>query len=106
MLYLDKVVSIERLTPTDSDTDKEQYRAVGNYGAVRMNIQPASAELTAVSDGVYGQTYQAFVTVSGIKIGDRVTVTATGDKYIVKGISDHNWGPIPHLEIVLFKGDN
>lgn len=106
MLYLDKVVSIDRLSPTDADSDKEQYRAVGNYHGVRMNIQPATAELTAVSDGVYGQTYQAFVTVSGIKIGDRVTVSGSGDKFIVKGISDHNWGPIPHLEIVLFKGDN
>lgn len=105
-MYLDKIVSIQRLTPTGSDSDKENYQQVGNYHNVKMNIQPASAELTAVSDGVYGQTYQAFATVSGIKISDRVTVSGTGKVFIVKGINDHMWGPIPHLELVLFEGDN
>lgn len=105
-MYLDRTVSIERLTPTFLDSDKESYQAVGNYQAVKMNIQPASAELTAVSEGVYGQTFQAFTTVSGIRISDRVTVSGSGDKYIVKGVNNHIWGPIPHLELVLFKGDN
>lgn len=105
-MYLDKVVSISRLTPTAADSDKENYQAVGNYHAVKMNIQPASAELTAVSEGVYGQTYQAFTTVSGLRIGDRVTVSGTNDQFIIKGIQDYNWGPIPHLEVVLFKDDN
>lgn len=104
-MYLDLTVSIDRLLP-DSDTDKESYQAVGNYQAVKMNIQPASPELTAVVEGAYGQTFRAFVTVSGIKIGDRVTVSGTGQRYIVKGLDNYYWGPIPHLEIVLFKGDN
>jgi len=88
------------------DSDKESYQAVGNYGAIKINVQPATAELTAVADGVFGQTYQAFVTVSGMRIGDRVTISGSNEKFIVKGIQDHNWGPIPHLELVLFKGDN
>jgi glutamate synthase domain-containing protein 3 len=104
-MYLDKIASVERLMPTAANNNKENYQAVGNYAAIRINVQPASAELTAVSEGVFGQTFQAFVTVSGIRIGDRITISGSGQKLIVKGIQDHNWGPIPHLEIVLFKGD-
>lgn len=105
-MYLDKVVSVQRLTPTTLDSDKEQYQAVGNYGAIKMNIQPASAELTAVSEGVFGQTFQAFTTVSGLRIGDRITVSGSNQQFIVKGIQDYYWGPIPHLEVILFKSDN
>lgn len=105
-MFLDKIATVERLQPNLTDTDKEKYYAVGNYNAVKINIQPASAELTAITEGAYGQTFQGFVTVSGLKIGDRLTVSGSGDKFIIKGIEDQNWGPIPHLELVLFKGDN
>lgn len=105
-MYLDKICSIERLNPNVGDTDKEQYQAVSGLEAVRINIQPATAELTAVSNGVYGQTFQAFVQISNVQISDRITVSGTTNKFIVKGVSDFNWGPIPHLELVLFKGDN
>ena len=105
-MYLDKICTVYRLQPDINDPDKESYQTVGNYHNVQINIQPASAELTAVSDGVYGQTYQAFATVSGIMVGDRITVSGTNKNFIVKGVSDYIWGPIPHLEITLFKGDN
>lgn len=105
-MYLDRTVLVERLQPLVSDPDKEQYQTVGNYEQVKANIQPASAELTAVSDGVFGKTYNAFVTVSGIRIGDRITDSQNGKKFIVKGRQDYYWGPIPHLELVLFEGDN
>lgn len=105
MLILDKIASIYRLQPTSGDSDKEDYQLVGNYNRVQINIQPAGPELTALSEGQYGKTYQAFVTVSGIRQGDRVTVSGTSKNYIVKGIHDQLWGPIPHLELVLFEGD-
>jgi hypothetical protein len=105
-MYLDRIASVQRLTPLVSDSDKEQYQAVGNYEAIRINVQPASPELTAISEGVFGQTFQAFVSVSGIKISDRIIMSDSGQKFIVKGIQDHNWGPLPHLELILFKGDN
>lgn len=104
-MYLDKIASVDRLMPLAGNIDKEQYQAVGNYGAVPINVQPASAELTAVTDGVFGQTFRAFVTVSGIRVGDRITISGSGQKFITKGVQDNNWGPIPHLELVLFKGD-
>lgn len=79
---------------------------MGNYEAIKINIQPATAELTAIAGGVYGQTFQGFVSVSGLRIGDRVTISGSNQQFIVKGIEDHFYGPLPHLEVVLFKGDN
>lgn len=105
-MYLDRVCLVERLQPIAGSTDKERYQVVGNYGAVRINVQPATAEVVAISNGVYGQTFTGFVSVSGFKIGDRVTISGGGSQYIVKGIQDQFYGPLPHLELVLFKGDN
>lgn len=96
--------SVQRLSPTAADNDKESYATV--IANIRINIQPATAELTAVSEGVYGQVYTGFVTHSGISIGDRLTISGSNDKYTVKGVSNWNYGPLPHLELVLFKGDN
>lgn len=105
-MYLDKRCAVARLQPTALDADKEGYATVGNYENIRINVQPATAELTAVSNGVYGRTFEAFVTVSGIKVSDRITMADSGRVYIVNGINDHMWGPIPHLQLVLFLGDN
>lgn len=102
-MFLDKVATVYRESPTASDNDKEAYATI--YPSIRINIQPASAELVAVAEGVYGQTSLGFVSVSGIQIGDRVTVSGTGDSYIVRGINDWNYLPIPHCEIVMFKAD-
>lgn len=105
-MYLDRTGSVDRLQSNAGNTDKEQYQPVGNYQAIKINVQPASAELTAISNGVFGQTYVGFVAVSGIRIADRITIADNGIKYIVKGVQDNFWGPLPHLELVLFKGDN
>lgn len=105
-MFFDKVASVDALAPTSGDSDKESYQAVSGLEAIRINVQPASAELTAISEGVFGQTYQAFTSALNLKIGHRITISGSGQKYIVKGINDHNWGPIPHLEVILFKGDN
>lgn len=105
-MFFEKTARVERLIPTIADTDKEQYAEVGNYGNIQINIQPASAELTAVSNGVYGQTFQAFTAVSGINIGDRITVSGSNAIFIVNGKQDWQYAPIPHLELTLFKGDD
>lgn len=105
MVILDKTVSIKRLTVIVGDSDKESYANVGNMHAVKINIQPATPELTAVAEGVYGQTFRAFVTVSGIRIGDRVTVSGTNERFTVKGVHDWYNAVLPHLELVLFKDD-
>lgn len=105
-MYFDKVAQVYRLQPSSSDSDKEAYAGVGNLQGVQINIQPATAELTAISEGAFGQTFQAFVAISGILIGDKIVVSGTNDTFIVKGRQDNLSGPIPHLELVLFKGDN
>lgn len=102
-MIISKKVNIARLSP-ESDINKESYSTI-IYG-VGMDIQPANAELTAVSEGAYGQTYRAFTPCSGIAIGDRVTVSGSNVSYIVRGVNDWNYGNIPHLELVLFKADD
>lgn len=104
-MIFDKNASVARLSPDSSDNNKEAYVELSGLGNIRINIQPANSELLAVANGVYGQTYQAFVAISGISVGDRITVSGTGQKYIVKGVADWYFLAIPHLELILFKGD-
>jgi hypothetical protein len=104
-MILDKKASVQRLTPDQSDNDKEQYASVTGLGNIDINIQPASPELVAVTEGALGRTYDAYTTISGIKIGDRITVSGTNDHFIVKGVRDWFFPPIPHLELTLFLGD-
>lgn len=101
-----KTTSIARLTVTVGDSDKESYVTVEGLERVAMDIQPANAELIALTDGVMGQTFRAFTQESNIFIGDRVTVSGTSDVFTVRGIDNWDYGPIPHLELVLFKGDS
>lgn len=100
-MYLDKNASIGRLSTTVPG--ERAYATI--MPNVRINVQPASAELVAVSEGVFGQTSLGFLSVSGLEIGDLVTISGTGDKYVVKGVNDWFMLPLPHLEVVLFKAD-
>lgn len=103
-LILDHVVSIKRLTKDTDNTNKESYQVNQALAAVKCQIQPATPEETAVSEGVFGQTYIAFTTVSGIYPGDMITVSGTAEQYRVKGVED--WSQIegiPHYEMTLLK---
>jgi len=105
-MFLDKVATVYRLSPNAEDNDKEKYVAVGNLQALKINVQPASAEVTALNEGQAGRTFTGFVTISGILIGDQLTISGTNQKFLVKGVEDWFFSPIPHLELVLFRGDN
>lgn len=102
-MYLNKNAQVARLSREADDNDKEQYAVV--YTSIDINIQPADGEVTALVDGQFGKTYTAFVTASGIAVGDEITVSGTGQIFNVRGVKDWNYGPIPHLELVLFEGD-
>lgn len=102
-MILDRTVNVARLTPDNDNADKEGY--VTLLSGVKMNIQPASAELLALSEGQIGKTYRAFTSISGILLSDKITVSGTGSNYIVKGVEDWHFGAIPHLELLLFEGD-
>lgn len=104
-MILDRVVSIARLTPDNADNDKEAYVSVSGLEGVRMNIQPADAELIALTEGQVGRTYKGFTAISGIHISDKITISGSNTSYLVKGISDWYFGFIPHLELVLWLGD-
>lgn len=95
---------VSRLSPLAGNSDKERYSVI--TVSIPIDIQPASAQIIAISEGRWGQTFQAFVTYSGIAIGDQITVSGTGDVYKVKGINNWNRGPLPHIELILFQGDN
>lgn len=104
-MILDRVVSIARLTPDNANNDKETYVTVSGLEGVKMNIQPANAELIALTEGQIGRTYKGFTAINGIQISDKVTVSGSNVSYLVKGVSDWFFGPLPHLELVLWLGD-
>lgn len=95
-------VSVARLTK-GADTKQESYVTI--LTGVRMDIQPARGELVAVSEGVYGTTFQAFCAISGLMVGDQITVSGSNANYIVRAVNSWRSG-MPHSELVLFQGDN
>ena len=105
-MFFEKKAAVARLSPTSGDSNKEQYANITSYNNIDINVQPASAELTAVTNGIYGKTYRAFVSVSGIQVGDQITISGTNTKMIVQGVANWFYAPIPHLELTLFEGDN
>ncbi|MBP9781694.1 hypothetical protein KBC89_03495 [Candidatus Woesebacteria bacterium] len=104
-MILDKIAYVARLSPNQADNDKEMYVEIVP-GGIRINVQPADAELIAITDGAYGRTYSAWTTYSGVAIGDRITISGSNQKFIAKGVKDWQMFPLPHTELVLFLGDN
>lgn len=103
-LILDQVITISRLRTDAGNTDKESYQPNAALQAVKCQIQPASPTDTAIAEGVFGQTYIAFTTESGILSGDLVTISGTGQKYRVRGIEDWSMPDLsPHFELTLLQ---
>lgn len=97
----DAVVAIQRLTKDSDDTDKEQYQVNEALKSVKCQIQPAAREDTEIVDGVFAQTNIMFTSYSGLQVGDKVTVSGTGQVYKISGIEDWSMDPMPHYEIKL-----
>ena len=108
-MVLTQVITVKHLENDSADSDKEAYQTVAGLSSLKVNIQPADAETTAISEGSFGKTFKMFAptTASGVVIGDKVTVisgTNSGDAYIVKGKENWNMGgPMPHYEFTLFE---
>lgn len=102
-MILDQTISIQRLTPDTDNPDKEQYQTNAALAAVACNLQPAGPEQTAISDGVFGQTYLCFTTESGVKTGDKITISGTNEVMRVKGIEDWSADPLSHYELTLVR---
>jgi len=100
----EKIASVKYLLPDSDDSDKESYVTNAALSNVKINIQPASDQTLAITEGVLGQTYIAFTTRSGIAEGNYLTVSGTNETYLVRGVKD--WSSpklIPHYELLLDK---
>lgn len=103
-MILDSVITIQRLTKDVDNADKEMYQPNLALTSVKCNIQPASPEQVAISDGVFGQTFACFTTESGLLTGDLATVSGTGQKYVIRGIEDWSLPDmVPHYEVTMVK---
>ena len=109
-MLLDKTTVISKLQADAPGADKEGYVTHSGFlfngvqsAAVRMNIQPASAELTAISEGEVFKTFKAFTRASGVVETMRVTVSGTNDTYIVRGRERFDYGVDRHYELTLAK---
>lgn len=109
-MLLDKIAFISKITSDGSGTDKETYTTYSGYlerghrsSAIRVNIQPANAELTILAEGEIFKTFKAFITNSGVVEGMRMTVSGTNDVYTVKGREKYDYGSGQHYELVLIK---
>lgn len=106
-MILDAVIAISRLTKDPDNNYKESYMPNMALQAVEGNLQPADPSETAISEGIYGQTFVFFTTESGIRSGDRATVSGTGEKFTVRGVTD--WSQtdlIPHFEMMFFRSED
>lgn len=106
-MFFDKTGSIERFSELVSDTNKEDFQVVTGLEAIPINVQPANPETTILVEGVFGKTYNVYTTVSGMKDGDRLTVSglftdgkSLNKKLTIKNIGNWSFGPLPHFEIV------
>ena len=112
-MYFDKIVFVEVLAPYSSNIKQESYIAHSGFAgpnaaptsALRMNIQPMSAQMTILVDGVIGKTFTGFTTASGLTEGMRVTISGTQEQFIVRGRQNYDYGPLQHSEVTLFKRD-
>lgn len=101
-LILDRVADVKRLQTDSGDSNKESYVTYAPLADIAINLQPAQPEDTVIAEGVFGQAYIAFTTMSGILEGDRLDMQVTGEQLIVKGKT--NWmspDGIPHIELLL-----
>lgn len=106
-MFFDKIVSVQRITQLEDNPNKGEYQAVSGLESVSVNVQPANPETVALVNGVFGKTYDIYTTQSGIRDGDKLTISGT----FIDGITQNkalrvssvaNWwfGPLPHFELV------
>lgn len=103
-MMFDAIISIKRLQRDIDNSNKESYVDNAALQCIKCQLQPAGTEETAISDGVFGQTFLMFTTESGVLVGDHCTVSGTGQTFRVKGIED--WSQIdliPHYEMTLIR---
>lgn len=109
-MILDKIVLVKALQQNTPSSNKETWVTFSgflNAGTrspyVRMNIQPASPQFTALSEGQMFKTFRAFTLASGVTENMLVTVSGTAQTYRVRGREVFNYGAGQHYELTLAK---
>lgn len=102
-MILDKTANLFRLAQDATDADYEYYQLQAS--SFRLNVQPRSEQYEAAAGDTFGRSYIAFTQLTGIRIRDKIAISGTstisGMEYVVEGIKDWNWGPLPHFELAL-----
>lgn len=111
MGYYPQKAFVSRLNPTATNNDIENYVTFSGFGvvgartaAIPINVQPATAEFTALHEGQQGKMFNGFTTASDVVEGHRLTVSGTGEIYTVRGRQAFNYGMGQHYELVLVRG--
>ena len=106
-MFFDKKASIQRMTKLVDNQYKGEFQVVSGLQDINVNVQPSNPESTDLVGGIFGKTYDVYTTQSGIRDGDKLTVSGTfidgitQNKDIrVTSIGNWNFGPLPHYEIV------
>lgn len=94
-------VTVEHLTRDSNNSNKEGFVSDAGLNGTYANIQPVNAETAILYQGAVGKLYSMYTTASGILETDRVTISGSTTKFIVKGKQDFNYGPGQHVELVL-----
>lgn len=96
-------VSVEHQTPEAANASLSGFVADLGLTSVLMDIQPLSPSDTDQYGGAYSSSYKGFAqpTASGIINGDQLTVSGTGQQFIVKGKNSYLFGVGQHLEFLL-----
>ena len=96
-----KYVSVEHLTPDLTNTQTEGYSRDLSLINIPCNIQPSTPEVIALYGGAMGKVYTMFTTASGVLESDRLTVSGTGQQFIVKGKQYYDYGTLQYGDYVL-----
>jgi len=111
-MFFDKVAFVSTLQVNNPSTDKEVFVTHSGFrmrgvpsAAIEINIQAASPELTAITEGEVFKTYKAFTLASGVVEGMILTVSGTGEVYRVRGREAYAYMSGQHYEITLAKSN-
>lgn len=107
-MLLDKTVFVYALAKDSDDADKDGFIAHNGFSdmrgaatnAVKVNIQPASSETIALSDGIVGKTYDVFTQSSGLTEGMKIVVSGTNDRFVITGRKSYDYGVHIHQELI------
>lgn len=98
-MLFDKFVSVEYRV-TSGTYNNSVYVPHPSFTWVPVNIQPIQPEF-GVSDGMAFKHYKVFTTASGIVEGMRLTVSGTGERFVVRGRQRFDYIVAPHYELVV-----